>query len=176
MTSRPPAGEEEEATKEMPGWSPVPELFVLEIETLPLEPGETSPFSPHPPGGSEATPKAAPPSPQPSEPPPLAPPSPDAVSSRTVAEEPESGGERCPLWTCPPAKGKRPPSESPQPLENGGGGNGGEGGGTTISSTSFNGSTEPPPRKRSRLDLPAGVRYGGPGVGGGGGRRSMGGV
>ncbi|XP_054663383.1 death domain-associated protein 6 [Grus americana] len=76
VTPWPPPDEEEESTttttttKEMISPSPAPELFVLEIETLPLEPGETPPSSPRPPGGSEATPKTSPPSPQPSEPPP----------------------------------------------------------------------------------------------------------
>ncbi|XP_072703940.1 death domain-associated protein 6 [Ciconia boyciana] len=69
-TPRPAGGEEEEEEEEEAGAKelPAPELFGLEIETLPLELGETPPTSPRPPGGSEATPKAAP-SPQPSEPP-----------------------------------------------------------------------------------------------------------
>ncbi|XP_074023188.1 death domain-associated protein 6 [Numenius arquata] len=159
--------EEEEAGGEVrkrpPSWSPPPELFVLEIEPLPLEPGETPPASPCPPpapGGSEAIPKAAPPSPQPSHAPtPPAPTSPGAVSPWTAPPEPGLGeGGHCPLWIRTPQKGKRPPPASPQPLENGEGEDSGDvGGGMAISSTSFNGGTEPPPCKRSRLDLPPGA-------------------
>ncbi|XP_062457033.1 death domain-associated protein 6 [Rhea pennata] len=149
--------EEEEAAraKEAAGQSPAHELFVLEIETLPLEPGETPPPSPQAPGGSEATPKAAPASPEPSEATPLAPPSPEAVSSRTVtaaaaAERPERAEERCALRVRPAAKRKRPTAVASRPLENGAGG--------TISSTSFNGSVVATPgRKRRRLEPASGA-------------------
>ncbi|XP_025915354.1 death domain-associated protein 6, partial [Apteryx rowi] len=149
--------EEEEAarTKEAAGQSPAHELFVLEIETLPLEPGETPPPSPPPaPDASEATPKTAPSSPEPSEATPLAPPSPEAVSSRTALPAPRPlRRHRRPLRVRLAAKRKRPPGGS-RPLENGAGAGAGAGG---ISSTSFNGSAG---RKRPRPDLPAGARYG----------------
>lgn len=153
----PPPPEEEEAPrpKEEDEQSPAPELFVLEIEALPLEPHETPPGSP---GPSEATPKAAPASPQPSEAtPPPPPPSAGVPISRTStpkAEEEEAGlGEGlCSVWTRPqtpiPLPMKRPHG-SPHPMENGAGGG-------PISSTSVNGSTSPP-LKRSRRD-PTGGR------------------
>ncbi|XP_065510798.1 death domain-associated protein 6 [Caloenas nicobarica] len=139
--SPPPPAEEEEEEK---GRKEPPELFVLEIETCPVE---TPPPLPSPP-------KTAPPSPQPSEPPP---PPPACSRLHPQCDTEGGGGGVPPLWGVPPHKGKRPltPPDNPQPLENGGaGGGGGEGGG--ISSTSLNGGTETPPRKRSCLDPPRG--------------------
>ncbi|XP_024077469.1 death domain-associated protein 6 isoform X1 [Terrapene carolina triunguis] len=154
----PPSPKEEEG----PPFSPVQELFVLEIEALPLELSETPPPSPQLPGGSEATPKAAPLSPEPSEATPLGPASPETVSSRTEQEvslkEPasfavkqEGGGMGdSGLRTQPPAKRRQlsvPRSPLARPLENGG---------SIISSTSFNGSAGPPACKRGRQELPCG--------------------
>ncbi|XP_050775055.1 death domain-associated protein 6 isoform X2 [Gopherus flavomarginatus] len=146
---------------EGPPFSPMQELFVLEIEALPLELSETPPPSPQIPGGSEATPKAAPSSPEPSEATPLGPASPETVSSRTEWEvslkEPASfavkqeGGSMgdSGLRTQPPAKRRLSVPRSPfaRPLENGG---------SIISSTSFNGSAGPPACKRGRQELPCG--------------------
>uniref|UniRef100_A0A674K506 Death domain-associated protein 6 n=1 Tax=Terrapene triunguis TaxID=2587831 RepID=A0A674K506_9SAUR len=158
----PPSPKEEEG----PPFSPVQELFVLEIEALPLELSETPPPSPQLPGGSEATPKAAPLSPEPSEATPLGPASPETVSSRTEQEvslkEPasfavkqEGGGMGdSGLRTQPPAKRRQlsvPRSPLARPLENGG---------SIISSTSFNGSAGPPACKRGRQELPCGNRWG----------------
>ena len=146
----PPPAEEEEAPrpKEEDEQSPPPELFVLEIEALPLEPHETPPASP---GPSEATPKAAPASPRPSEATPPPPPSAGGSDSRTLApkaeqEEPGLDGGLCSLWTRPQTPTPLPTKRahgSPHPTENGAGG--------PISSTSVNGSASPP-LKRSRRD------------------------
>ncbi|KAG6920946.1 death domain associated protein [Chelydra serpentina] len=147
---------------EGPPFSPVQELFVLEIEALPLELSETPPPSPQIPGGSEATPKAAPSSPEPSEATALGPAFPETVSSRTEQEvspkgpasfavKQEGGGMGdSGLWTQPPAKRRQlsaPRSPLVRPLENGG---------SIISSTSFNGSAGPPACKRGRQELPCG--------------------
>ncbi|KAM9120146.1 death domain-associated protein 6 isoform 1-T3 [Pangshura tecta] len=146
---------------EGPSFSPMQELFVLEIEALPLELSETPPPSPQIPGGSEATRKTAPSSPEPSEATPLGPTSPETVSSRTEQEvslkEPASfavkqeggsmGDSR--LRTQPPAKRRLSVPRSPlaRPLENGG---------SIISSTSFNGRAGPLACKRGRQELSCG--------------------
>ncbi|XP_038226814.1 death domain-associated protein 6 isoform X2 [Dermochelys coriacea] len=155
-------GEGLPSPKEGPPFSPVQELFVLEIEALPLELSETPPPSPQIPGGSEATPKATPSSPEPSEATPLGSASPETVSSQTEQEvspkEPasfavkqEGGGMGdSGLRTQPPAKKRQlsaPRSPLARPLENGG---------SIISSTSFNGSAGPPACKRGRQELPCG--------------------
>uniref|UniRef100_A0A8C8SKF1 Death domain-associated protein 6 n=1 Tax=Pelusios castaneus TaxID=367368 RepID=A0A8C8SKF1_9SAUR len=158
---RPPPPEELEA--EGPPPSPVQELFVLEIETLPLELSETPPPTPQIPGDSEAIPVATRSSPELSEATPMGPSSPETVSSRTEQDRPlaepaslvvkqdssDMGDSR--LWTQPPAKrtwalAPKSPLVA-QPLENGGG---------IISSTSFNGSAGPPAHKRGRQELPCG--------------------
>ncbi|XP_032775632.1 death domain-associated protein 6 isoform X2 [Strigops habroptila] len=82
-----PAEQEEATSAAAPGAPPMelkapeepkePELFMLEIETLPMEPNETPPSSPPAMGASEATPKGASPTAPPLIPsPPLLPPPP----------------------------------------------------------------------------------------------------
>ncbi|XP_059571314.1 death domain-associated protein 6 isoform X3 [Alligator mississippiensis] len=154
----PEPGGTEEAEAEGSSPSPAHEMFVLEIEALPLESSETPPPSPQGTGGSEATPKAVPSSPAPSEATAMSPPSPEAVSSRTdlgicpmepttVAKELEGADHE--LRTQLPAKRQRPPTpewpRAPWPLENGAR--------SPISSTSSNGSTGPPAHKRGRHKL-----------------------